>query len=77
MHGLCTYGFVGRAIVKHACGGDPARLRSFASQFRKPVWPGDTIVTQGWDLGAGKWAISASVKERPDPVLTGAWAEIG
>lgn len=77
LHGLCTYGFVGRAIVKHACGGDPAKLRSFAAQFRKPVWPGDTIVTQGWDLGAGKWAISASVKERPDPVLTGAWAEIG
>ena len=77
LHGLCTYGFVGRAIVKHACGGDPAKLRSFAAQFRKPVWPGDTILTQGWDLGAGKWAISASVKERPDPVLTGAWAEIG
>jgi acyl dehydratase len=77
LHGLCTYGFVGRAIVRHACGGDPARLRSFAAQFRKPVWPGDTIVTQGWDLGGGKWALSASVKERPDPVLTSAWAEIG
>lgn len=77
LHGLCTYGFVGRALVKHACGGDPARLRSFAAQFRKPVWPGDTIVTSAWDLGGGKWAVSASVKERPDPVLTSAWAEIG
>jgi acyl dehydratase len=77
LHGLCTYGFVGRAVVKHACGGDPAKLRSFTAQFRKPVWPGDTIVTQGWDLGGGKWALSASVKERPDPVLTSAWAEIG
>lgn len=77
LHGLCTFGFAGRAIVKHACGGDPAKLRSFAAQFRKPVWPGDTIVTQGWDLGGGKWALSASVKERPDPVLTSAWAEIG
>jgi len=76
LHGLCTYGFAGRAILKHACGGDPARLVSFAVQFRKPVWPGDTILTQGWDLGDGKWAISASVKERPDPVLTSAWAEI-
>jgi acyl dehydratase len=77
LHGLCTYGFVGRAFVKHACGGDPAKVRSLAAQFRKPVWPGDTIVTQGWDLGGGKWALVASVKERPDPVLTGAWAEIG
>lgn len=77
LHGLCTYGFAGRAIVRAACGGDPSRLRSFAAQFRKPVWPGDTIITSGWDLGDGKWAISASVKERPDPVLTSCWAEIG
>lgn len=77
LHGLCTYGFAGRAIVRTACGGDPSRLRSFAAQFRKPVWPGDTIITSGWDLGDGKWAISASVKERPDPVLTSCWAEIG
>jgi acyl dehydratase len=76
LHGLCTYGFVGRAILKHACAGDPAKLVSFSAQFRKPVWPGDTIITQGWDLGGGKWAISASVKERPDPVLTSAWVEI-
>ena len=77
LHGLCTYGFVGRALVKRACGGDPAKLRSFAAQFRKPVWPGDTIVTSAWDLGGGKWAVSAKVLERPDPVLTSAWAEIG
>ncbi|MCC6556607.1 MAG: MaoC family dehydratase N-terminal domain-containing protein [Polyangiaceae bacterium] len=77
LHGLCTYGFVARAIVKHAAGGDATRLRAYAAQFRKPVWPGDTIVTQGWALEGGKVAVVASVKGRPDPVLTGAWAEIG
>lgn len=77
LHGLCTYGFVARAIVKHAAGGDASRLRAYAAQFRKPVWPGDVIVTRGWALDGGKVAVVASVKERPDPVLTGAWAEIG
>ncbi len=77
LHGLCTYGFVGRALVGRACGGDPNKLRFLAAQFRKPVWPGDTIVTRAWDLGGGTWVVSASVKERPDPVLTSAWAEIG
>jgi acyl dehydratase len=77
LHGLCTYGHVGRAILKHAAGGDPSRLRSFSAQFRKPVWPGDTLVTQGWNLGDGKVVVVASVKGRPDPVLTNAWAEIG
>lgn len=77
LHGLCTYGFVARAIVKHAGGGDAARLRAYAAQFRKPVWPGDVLVTRGWGVGDGKVAVVASVKGRPDPVLTGAWAEIG
>jgi acyl dehydratase len=77
LHGLCTYGIVGRAIVKHAAGGDPSRVRAYGAQFRKPVWPGDTLVTQGWNLPGGKVALVASVKERPDPVLTSAWAEIG
>jgi acyl dehydratase len=77
LHGLCTYGFAARAIVKQAAGGDATRLRQFSAQFRKPVWPGDTIRTQGWSVGAGKVAILATVKDRPDPVLSNAWAEIG
>lgn len=77
LHGLCTYGFAARAVIKKAAGGDGARLRAFHAQFRKPVWPGDTIVTQGWNLEGGKVALISSVQGRPDPVLTGAWAEIG
>jgi acyl dehydratase len=76
LHGLCTYGIVGRAILKHAAGGDPLRLRTFSAQFRKPVWPGDTLVTQGWNLADGKVAVLATAKGRPDPVLTNAWAEV-
>jgi acyl dehydratase len=76
LHGLCTYGFAARAVVKHMAGGDASRLRVFAAQFRKPVWPGDTLVTQGWALEGGKVAVVASVKGRPEAVLTGAYAEI-
>jgi acyl dehydratase len=76
LHGLCTYGIVGRAILRHAAGGDPARLRAYGAQFRKPVWPGDTLVTQGWNLPDGKVAVVASVEGRPDPVLTNAWAHV-
>lgn len=77
LHGLCTYGFAARAVVKSAAGGDASKLKTFSAQFRKPVWPGDTIVTQGFTLGDGKVAIVTSVKERPEAVLTNAWAEIG
>jgi acyl dehydratase len=76
LHGLCTYGFVGRALLQHACGGDPSRLKSLSVQFRKPVWPGDVLVTQGFEVGAGRYVLQTSVKGRPDPVLTSAWAEV-
>jgi acyl dehydratase len=73
LHGLCTFGHMVRAAVIGACGGDASRVRSFEGQFRKPVWPGDTIVTSGWKLDVGnKYALSVSVKERPDPVITNA-----
>ncbi len=77
LHGLATYGFAARAAAKKAAGGDGTRIKAFAAQFRKPVWPGDTLVTQGWDVGGGKIALSTSVQGRPDAVLSNAWAEIG
>jgi acyl dehydratase len=76
LHGLCTYGFALRAVVKKAAGGDAARVRAFAAQFRKPVWPGDILITKGYDLGGGTVAVTTLAKGRPDPVLTNAWAEI-
>jgi acyl dehydratase len=76
LHGLATFGFVGRAVAKKAAGGDATRVRVLGAQFRKPVWPGDVIVTSGWDLGGGKIALTAHAKGRPDPVVTNAWAEI-
>lgn len=77
LHGLCTYGFVARAIVKHAAEGDATLLRAYSAQFRKPVWPGEVIVTKGWKLDGGKVAVVATVQGRPDAVLSNAWAEIG
>jgi hypothetical protein len=64
-------------VIKQAAGGDATRIRAFNGQFRKPVWPGDTLVTQGWNLGEGKVAFNTVVKGRPEVVLGGAWAEIG
>jgi acyl dehydratase len=76
LHGLCTFGFVGRAVVRHACGGDPARLRSLSAQFRRPVWPGDTLVTRGFAIDGDRVAVTTSVKERDEAVLGSAWAQV-
>jgi acyl dehydratase len=76
LHGLCTYGIVARAVIRAACGGDETRLLQLDAQFRRPVWPGDTIVVDGFDLGDGVIALSTTVKERPDAVLSGAFAKV-
>jgi acyl dehydratase len=76
LHGLCTYGYVGRAVLHAVCGGDPTRLEALEGQFRKPVWPGDTLITEGWKED-GRVVLRASTKERPDDhCFTNAWAEV-
>ena len=74
LHGLCTYGHMVRHVAKGACGGDAAKVTGFEAKFTKPVWPGDTLVTEGWRVGPGKIALQVSVKERSEAVITGAWA---
>jgi acyl dehydratase len=76
LHGLCTYGHMVRHIAKAACGGDATKITGFEAQFRKPVWPGDTLVTEGWKLAPGKIALTVGVKGKPDAVITNAWATV-
>ncbi len=48
LHGLCTYGVTGRALLHAVCGSDPARFRSMSGRFSRPVLPGDTLVVTIW-----------------------------
>ncbi len=54
MHGLCTYGIVGRAILRELCGDDPGAFHSFQGRFADRVSYGDTIVTKIWRTGEGE-----------------------
>ncbi|MGI9383400.1 MAG: MaoC/PaaZ C-terminal domain-containing protein [Methyloligellaceae bacterium] len=51
LHGLCTLGIAGHAILKTCCGTDPARFKSLALRFSAPVYPGETIRTEIWRDG--------------------------
>ena len=63
MHGLCTYGFAGRAILRGLCGGDPARFRHFEARFADQVYFGDTIITKMWKTGAGEAIVQAETQK--------------
>lgn len=75
LHGLCTFGVAGRAILKACCGNDPARLRSIKVRFSAPVYPGETIRTEIWRDGATV-SYRARVVERDTVVLNNGLAEV-
>jgi acyl dehydratase len=75
LHGLCTYGVAGFALLKLACGGDPARLRSMQVRFSAPVYPGETIRTEAW-LDGKIVSFRSRVVERDVVVLNNGRAEI-
>ena len=52
MHGMGTFGFACRLIVRHACGGDPARLNGIGMRFAAPVYPGGSLLLRLWRAGA-------------------------
>ena len=53
LHGLCTYGFTGRALLHELCGGDPARFTGMDARFSSPVMPGEALTVKAWDDGDG------------------------
>ena len=51
LHGLCTYGIAGHALLKSVCEYDVARFGRLSVRFTKPTFPGDTIRVEIWRNG--------------------------
>ena len=49
LHGLCTYGFTGRALLHALCDSDPARFGSMGGRFKSPVVPGEILEVHAWE----------------------------
>ena len=75
LHGLCTFGVVGTALLKRSCGWDPARLKSMRLRFSSPVFPGETVRTEIWHDGA-ILSFRARVAGRETIVINNGRAEI-
>ena len=73
LHGLCSYGVAGWAVLKTYADMDPGRLKRFGVRFSAPVYPGETITTHMWKDGPIV-SFKATIGDRT--VLNNGYAEI-
>jgi acyl dehydratase len=75
LHGLCTFGITGYALLNAVCENDPGRLVAMNVRFTSPVYPGETIRTEMW-VDGNIVSFRARVVERDVVVLNNGRAEI-
>jgi acyl dehydratase len=69
LHGLCTYGFTGRALLHGLCDSDPARFTSMEGRFSAPVFPGDELTVSMWRTADGE-AVFTTRTQNGQAVIT-------
>jgi acyl dehydratase len=74
LHGLCTYGHAVRAILYKACDGDVGRFKEFKARLSGGVYPGDSLVTEGWRDKGGRYVIQSRTDR--GVVLSHAYARV-
>ncbi|MFI7008810.1 MaoC/PaaZ C-terminal domain-containing protein [Streptomyces sp. NPDC050145] len=53
LHGLCSYGVTGRALLHAMCDGDPAAFGSMSVRYTKTVLPGEELTVEMWETDEG------------------------
>jgi acyl dehydratase len=51
-------------LIKVLCGDDPGRLRRLDVRFTSPVYPGEPLHADIWNVGAGAAAFRLVATER-------------
>lgn len=64
LHGLCTYGFTGRALLRELCDNDATKFHHIEGRFSSPVMPGDALTVRMWRTGDGEAVFTTSVGDR-------------
>ena len=64
LHGLCTYGFTGRALVHTLCDSQSARFKHIEGRFSSPVIPGESLTVSIWNTTPGEALFVTSAGDR-------------
>lgn len=63
MHGQCTLGHISRALLDAVADGDQKRFKSVQLRFASPVIPGQTLLTEVWQVTPTEFIFQTKVKE--------------
>ncbi|MDG1904380.1 MAG: MaoC/PaaZ C-terminal domain-containing protein [Arenicella sp.] len=77
MQGLATYGVAGLALIETLCENKPAALKGLNVRFTAPVYPGESLCTQIWQLDGGAAAFRVSVPKRNVVAIDNGRADLG
>jgi acyl dehydratase len=64
LHGLCTYGFTGRALLGSLCNNDDTKFDHIEGRFSSPVMPGEALTIRMWNTEVGQAVFNTSVGDR-------------
>ena len=64
LHGLCSYGFTGRALLGALCNNDVTKFHHIEGRFSSPVMPGDALTVRMWTIASGETVFTTSVGDR-------------
>lgn len=76
LHGLCTFGYATRHVLKTFASNDGRLFKSIKVRFSDSVFPGETLVTEIWKISDTQFVFRAKVQERNKIVLSNAAIEL-
>lgn len=75
LHGLCTFGYAARHVVRRYANDDPRSFKSIKVRFSDVVYPGDTLVTEMWEESPTRIVFQCKTAERGKVVISNAAVE--